>query len=95
MLDTGPDPGQEVNLGNHPCNCPASAVGCSDGQPLAHPSHEARKNMDRETITKDQAKTINASVQSSLGFLFRLRERMDDAMTFHLHIGLRNEQRLP
>jgi len=32
--------------------------------------------MDRDSVTKDQAKTINASVQPSLGYLFRLRERM-------------------
>ena len=32
--------------------------------------------MDRESVTKDQAKTINASVQPSLAYLFRLRERM-------------------
>jgi hypothetical protein len=36
---------------------------------------EAR-NMDRDSITKDHAKTINASVQPSLGYLYRLRERM-------------------
>ena len=32
--------------------------------------------MDRDSVTKDQAKTINASVQPSLAYLFRLRERM-------------------
>ena len=32
--------------------------------------------MDRDSRTKDQAKTINASIQPSLGYLFRLRERM-------------------
>ena len=63
------------NLGNHPCNRPASSLGCSDGQSLAHPSHEARI-MDRDSLTKDQAKTINAKVQPSIGYLFRLRERM-------------------
>jgi hypothetical protein len=64
-----------MNVGNQPCNRPASTVGCSDGQTLAYPSHEAR-NMDRDSVTKDQAKTINASVQPSLGYLYRLRERM-------------------
>ena len=32
--------------------------------------------MDRDSVTKDQAKTINASVQPTLGYLYRLRERM-------------------
>ena len=32
--------------------------------------------MDRESLTKEQAKKINASVQPSLAYLFRLRERM-------------------
>ena len=32
--------------------------------------------MDRDSLTKEQAKTINAKVQPSLGYLFRLRERM-------------------
>jgi hypothetical protein len=32
--------------------------------------------MNRESLTKDQAKKINASIQPSLAYLFRLRERM-------------------
>jgi hypothetical protein len=32
--------------------------------------------MDRDSVTKDQTKKINASVQPSLNYLFRLRERM-------------------
>ena len=48
---------------------------CSAEQTLTHPSQEVR-NMDRDSITKDHAKTINASVQPSLGYLYRLRERM-------------------
>lgn len=32
--------------------------------------------MDRDSLTKDQAKKINAAVQPSLAYLFRLRERM-------------------
>jgi hypothetical protein len=32
--------------------------------------------MDRDSVTKDQAKTINAKVQPSLGYLYRLRDRM-------------------
>jgi hypothetical protein len=32
--------------------------------------------MDRDSVTKDQAKKINASVQPNLNYLFRLRERM-------------------
>jgi hypothetical protein len=32
--------------------------------------------MDRNSLTKDQAKKINASVQANLAYLFRLRERM-------------------
>jgi hypothetical protein len=32
--------------------------------------------MDRDSITKDRAKAINASVQPSLGYLYQLRERM-------------------
>jgi hypothetical protein len=35
--------------------------------------------MDRDSVTKDQAKKINASVQPSLNYLFRLRERMTKA----------------
>jgi hypothetical protein len=32
--------------------------------------------MNRESLTKDQAKKLNASIQPSLAYLFRLRERM-------------------
>jgi hypothetical protein len=35
--------------------------------------------MDRDSVTKDQAKIINASVQPSLSYLCRLRERMTKA----------------
>ncbi len=32
--------------------------------------------MDRDSLTKEQAKTINASSTANLGYLHRLRERM-------------------
>lgn len=35
--------------------------------------------MDRDSLTKEQAKTINASATANLGYLHRLRERMTKA----------------
>jgi hypothetical protein len=35
--------------------------------------------MDRNSITKDQAKTLNAAIQPKLAYLYRLRERMTKA----------------
>jgi hypothetical protein len=35
--------------------------------------------MDRDSVTKDQAKALNTAIQPKLAYLFRLRERMTKA----------------